>query len=446
MSEQTLNDAFPNADPGITPFGSYVLVQIRAPKLTTASGIVLSSETTETEKWNTQVGRVVTVGPLAFKNRNTMESWPEGAWCEKGDFVRVAKYGGDRWEVPIDKDTTAMFVIFKDTDLIGKVTSDPLAFRAFLQLTKELDMAQENALIEDDEDDSKDTVFVAVDKPLEDDDDDDDNNLKATDDNEGDNDSDREAIRERRRLEKKERKERRDKAIDRDKIELNFLRNRNDELERRVDAVESHTKKASISDTERMISDASSDVDTAERIIARAVAAGNGEDVTKAMRYRDQAIAKVQQLSQWKQHQSQQVNALQQQPRVDNEVVHHAKEFMEEHSWYDPNGKDEDSAIVQAIDNRLAEEGFDPRSVDYWDELHDRVKRRLPEKFKAARKPTGGPAVGSGREHAPTSTRKEIYISPERKAALQEAGVWDDPVLRQRYTKQYAEYDRANKS
>jgi hypothetical protein len=70
----------------------------------------------------------------------------------------------------------------------------------------------------------------------------------------------------------------------------------------------------------------------------------------------------------------------------------------------------------------------------------------LPEKFKPARKPTGGPAVGSGREHAPTSTRKEIYISPERKAALQEAGVWDDPVLRQRYVKKYAEYDRANKS
>ena len=132
MAEQTLDDAFPNTDPGITPFGSYVLVQIRAPKLTTASGIVLSSETTETEKWNTQVGRVITVGPLAFKNRNTMELWPEGAWCEKGDFVRVAKYGGDRWEVPITKETTAMFVIFKDTDLIGKVTSDPLAFRAFL--------------------------------------------------------------------------------------------------------------------------------------------------------------------------------------------------------------------------------------------------------------------------------------------------------------------------
>ena len=119
---------------------------------------------------------------------------------------------------------------------------------------------------------------------------------------------------------------------------------------------------------------------------------------------------------------------------------------MEENTWYDPSGADEDSAVVLAIDNKLAQEGYDPRSEEYWDELHNRVKRRLPEKFKQARKPTGGPAVGSGREHAPVSTRKEIYISPERKSALQEAGVWEDPVLRQRYIKKYAEYDRANKS
>jgi hypothetical protein len=27
---------------------------------------------------------------------------------------------------------------------------------------------------------------------------------------------------------------------------------------------------------------------------------------------------------------------------------------------------------------------------------------------------------------------------------MQEAGVWDDPVLRSRYIKRYAEYDKAN--
>jgi hypothetical protein len=309
-------------------------------------------------------------------------------------------------------------------------------------------MAQENALLEDDEDDSKNTEYVAVDTPdepiAENDDDEDETDLKAKDDEEGD---DIETIRARRRDEKRERKERRDKAINRDKLELNFLRNRNDELERRVGAVETHAHQTNISQIDYQLQQAINEVDTAEKIIARAIEAGNGEDVTKAMGYRDLAMARAKQLDQHKQQQTYQPPQ-NKNTAPDNEVMHYAKEFLAENKWYDPAGKDEDSAIVLAIDARLAQEGFDPRTEDYWDELHSRVKRRLPEKFKEpiARKPTGGPAVGSGREHAPSSTRKEIYISPERKAAMQEAGVWDDPVLRQRYVKRYAEYDKEHRN
>jgi co-chaperonin GroES (HSP10) len=132
-SESALAEAFPAVEAGIQPFGSRVLIQIRTPKSKTAGGIILHSETKDTEKWNTQVGKVVSVGPLAFKNRNTMDSWPEGSWCKEGDFVRVAKYGGDRWEVATDKsDQSAMFVIFNDLDIIGQVTGDPLKIKAFI--------------------------------------------------------------------------------------------------------------------------------------------------------------------------------------------------------------------------------------------------------------------------------------------------------------------------
>lgn len=131
MSE-ALIEAFPDADPGITPFGSRVLVQIRSPKTKTASGIIIDNGSRDTEKWNTQVAKVVSVGALAFKNRNSMEPWPEGSWCGPGDFVRVAKYGGDRWEVPMANGETALFVIFNDLDIIGQVTGDPLAIRAFI--------------------------------------------------------------------------------------------------------------------------------------------------------------------------------------------------------------------------------------------------------------------------------------------------------------------------
>lgn len=128
----TLEEAFPSVEPGLVPYGSRVLVQIRSPKKTSAGGIILHSETRETEVWNTQIAKVVSLGPLAFKNRNTMESWPEGSWCKAGEYVRVPKYGGDRWKVSYGNDEEALFVIFNDLDIVGGVTGDPLAIRAFI--------------------------------------------------------------------------------------------------------------------------------------------------------------------------------------------------------------------------------------------------------------------------------------------------------------------------
>jgi co-chaperonin GroES (HSP10) len=130
--ENAIAEAFPAVNAGIQPFGSRVLVQIRSPKQRTASGIILDSGTKDTEKWNTQIAKVVSVGPLAFKNRNTMDSWPEGSWCKEGDYVRVAKYGGDRWEVNLPNGESALFVIFNDLDIIGRVEVDPLSIRAFI--------------------------------------------------------------------------------------------------------------------------------------------------------------------------------------------------------------------------------------------------------------------------------------------------------------------------
>jgi len=132
LMSNALIEAFPDASPGIIPFGSRVLVQIRTPKAKTASGIILDSGSRDTEKWNTQVARVVSTGALAFKNRNTMEAWPEGSWCEVGDFVRIPRYGGDRWSVQTADGDEAIVVIFNDLDLVGKVTGDPLAIKAFL--------------------------------------------------------------------------------------------------------------------------------------------------------------------------------------------------------------------------------------------------------------------------------------------------------------------------
>jgi hypothetical protein len=265
------------------------------------------------------------------------------------------------------------------------------------------------------------------------------------------NDKEREAIRERRRLEKQERKVRREEAIKRDKLELDFLRKRNDDLERRITTQEQRAYQADLRGFDAEIARAQQEAEMAEKVIAKAVEAGNGDDVAQALKYRDAAVRRAQQLAYQKQQAAQQ--PIVQQQQLDDVTLNYAKQFLNDNKWYDPQGRDEDSAIVLAIDQAMSRDGYNPQSPDYWDELRKRAARRLPERFASnEEKPTqrrearGGPTVGSGKEHAPTSTRKEIYVSPERKQALIDAGVWDDPILRSKYVKRYAEYDRQNKA
>lgn len=122
---------FPIVDPGLVPFGSRVLVQFRTPPTVTAGGIHLADDAIDAEKWNTQVGIVMAIGPLAFKNRQTQEPWPEGSWARIGDLVRCPKYGGDRWEM-IEGGLQAFFALFNDLDLLGRVTVSPDKMRAFV--------------------------------------------------------------------------------------------------------------------------------------------------------------------------------------------------------------------------------------------------------------------------------------------------------------------------
>jgi co-chaperonin GroES (HSP10) len=128
-----LQDAFPVVDPGAVPLGARILVQMRLPKKRmTSSGIILAAETVDTEKAQNPVGKVVAIGPLAFKKRDTMESWPEGSWVEVGDFVRVPRWTGDRWEIQVSKDDVVQFMLMNDHEIIAKLTSDPLEMRAFV--------------------------------------------------------------------------------------------------------------------------------------------------------------------------------------------------------------------------------------------------------------------------------------------------------------------------
>lgn len=260
----------------------------------------------------------------------------------------------------------------------------------------------------------------------------------------------RELTPEEKRAQRQNRKFRRRAAIEHKERELAFLRAENEEFKRRLQAVERRTTEFDQQATDQRLNETLNEISTVDRIIAKAIEQGAGEDVSKALAIRDQLLERQRQLKQLKE---QALVAGNQKQGPDPRVAAYAKEWISANNWYDPRGGDEDSMIVQAIDKRLAAEGYNPATEDYWIELDNRVAKRLPHKYgedpvseAPKAKKRGGPPVGGKREYASPSTRKEIYISPERKQALIDAGVWDNPELRQRYIKRYADYDRNNSS
>lgn len=141
-------------------------------------------------------------------------------------------------------------------------------------------------------------------------------------------------------------------------------------------------------------------------------------------------------------------------PTVDPTVIKHARQFASDHSWYDPQGRDEDSKIVMAIDETLVNEGFVPHTDQYWKELRTRTKRRLPHKFEAAdrnkasgKRVQGKPgSMGGGVKRDSVQGSKGVTLSKERREAMQQAGLKPGTKGWAEMAASYQKYDKANRS
>lgn len=241
------------------------------------------------------------------------------------------------------------------------------------------------------------------------------------------------------------RRELQKRAKERAQRELDFLRQQNAAMEQRLRAIEGNTLNQQVQGIEAQLQQAMYEAQQAEVIMARAVEAGNGDDMATALRLRDEARERAAQLSRYKE-QAAQVAQQATRPQVDPRVTDYAQQWLQANPWYNPQGRDEDSAITKAIDNALAAEGWNPATEDYWQELTRRVAARIGDDSAPAQRQAAprrkAPPTGSTREHAPTSSRNEVYVTPERKQAMIDAGVWDDPVARTRMLKAYQAYDK----
>ena len=127
-----VQEHFPAVEPGVRPCGNQVVVQLRTVRKK-VGGIILVEETTDFNKHNTQIARLVKVGDIAFRDRKSGEEWKEGAWANVGDVVIIPKFGGFRFEVPVPgTDDSAIFAVFNDYDVKMVVEGNFEAFDKIL--------------------------------------------------------------------------------------------------------------------------------------------------------------------------------------------------------------------------------------------------------------------------------------------------------------------------
>jgi len=247
--------------------------------------------------------------------------------------------------------------------------------------------------------------------------------------------------REERRLRRKIHKQKNNHLVD-------ALKKQNADLSNRLAAVEKKTSGAELARVDKAIEDAGVQVEYAKMKMKEAVSISDGEGLAKAQELWYESKRKMESLETLKQNATKHMSQTNQNIQAPDPMVQRlAADWMEDNPWYDPNGRNEESQIAQMIDKRLTEEGFDPTSEDYWDELDSRMRRYMPRQQsnqKAAR--PRSVMTSSGRDSTATTKSNEFRLSPDRVAAIKEAGLWDNPQTRQNAIRKYAEWDRNNKN
>ena len=78
------------------PTGWRLLVMPFKVKEETKGGIIIAQETLDRARVATQVGYVLKLGDLCYKDE---DKYPTGPWCKEKDWVIFARYAGSRMEI-----------------------------------------------------------------------------------------------------------------------------------------------------------------------------------------------------------------------------------------------------------------------------------------------------------------------------------------------------------
>jgi len=229
---------------------------------------------------------------------------------------------------------------------------------------------------------------------------------------------------------------------------LEALQRQNQELMGRLAVVEQRAHSSDMARLEKAIEDEQLRLQYAMTKMREATDNSNGEAFIRAREIEAESRKRLEALHGVK-HQAEESTT--REAPVNPKVKRLANDWLEANSWYDPEGGDEDTQIAKIIDAKLTQEGWNPATEDYWEELDNRLQKRLPHRYNQLQdeRPQRRPrsvVTGSVRESVSGRSGGNGYVlSPERVRAIKEAGMWDDVEKRNRMIKQFIAYDKANR-
>lgn len=260
-------------------------------------------------------------------------------------------------------------------------------------------------------------------------------------------DDDREAIRARRREERHNRKQHNREVRESQERLISSLQIQNRDLSERLAHLESRQASGESASLEQQLNEAVRTAEEAKQHIKNATEAGDGEAVADATELLYAARRRAEHLASLKQRQAQ-PRQRPEQAQAGNQVAKLASEWAGRNAWYKADGSDRDSMLARQVDSQLAAEGYDPRTKEYWFELEDRLAEVVPHRYNGGsvhknnnmgKVPVNG---GTNRDATAPAKKRDFYLSPERVQAMKDAGMYNDPKLRDMMVRKYMAYDK----
>lgn len=131
-NSKELEECFPDVTIDMEPVADLICCQVKMPKEKIGS-IILTDIDKDYDRWNTMIARVVKMGPVAFKDPDTLKPWPEGQWVYIGDYVVIPKYGSVKFAKTISgRQDKCLFAFLRCKDIRAIITGNPLEVEEYV--------------------------------------------------------------------------------------------------------------------------------------------------------------------------------------------------------------------------------------------------------------------------------------------------------------------------